>query len=178
VVFVDPRLAALGARAILPPDKMPAESGSAADYDRLRLSLGVPDGSRDLPVEKAILLENGFDELNAIDEAIFDATWAMGDAEHQITMHADQLPEFVRLLVKHLKRIEAAGNARREKQLDEIEARAAAPRVNAELPEDTVSARFTFEPALNFKNRQELLKHLKTWCIENIDRHLMSYEFK
>jgi folate-binding protein YgfZ len=27
----------------------------------------VPDGSRDLPVEKAILLENGFDELNAID---------------------------------------------------------------------------------------------------------------
>ena len=46
---------------------MPAESGSAADYDRLRLSLGVPDGSRDLPVEKAILLENGFDELNAID---------------------------------------------------------------------------------------------------------------
>ena len=49
------------------PDKMPAESGSAADYDRLRLSLGVPDGSRDLPVEKAILLENGFDELNAID---------------------------------------------------------------------------------------------------------------
>jgi folate-binding protein YgfZ len=67
VVFVDPRLAALGARAILPPDKMPAESGGAADYDRLRLSLGVPDGSRDLPVEKAILLENGFDELNAID---------------------------------------------------------------------------------------------------------------
>jgi folate-binding protein YgfZ len=67
VVFVDPRLAALGARAILPPDKMPAETGSAADYDRLRLSLGVPDGSRDLPVEKAILLENGFDELNAID---------------------------------------------------------------------------------------------------------------
>jgi len=67
VVFVDPRLAALGARAILPPAEMPAESGSAADYDRLRLSLGVPDGSRDLPVEKAILLENGFDELNAID---------------------------------------------------------------------------------------------------------------
>jgi folate-binding protein YgfZ len=67
VIFVDPRLAALGARVILPPERMPAESGGAADYDRLRLSLGVPDGSRDLPVEKAILLENGFDELNAID---------------------------------------------------------------------------------------------------------------
>ena len=42
-------------------------AGNAADYDRLRLSLGVPDGSRDLPVEKAILLENGFDELHGID---------------------------------------------------------------------------------------------------------------
>ncbi len=67
VVFVDPRLAALGARAYLPAGGAPAETGSIADYDRLRISLGVPDGSRDLPVEKAILLENGFDELNAID---------------------------------------------------------------------------------------------------------------
>lgn len=146
-------------------------------YRRCYAALGTEDEARvGPPLDVKIRLLR--DELNAIDEAIFDATWAMGDAEHQITMHADQLPEFVRLLVKHLKRIEAAGNARREKQLDEIEARAAAPRVNAELPEDTVSARFTFEPALNFKNRQELLKHLKTWCIENIDRHLMSYEFK
>jgi len=67
IIFVDPRLAALGARVFLPPEAMPKESGTAADYDRLRISLGVPDGSRDLPIEKAILLENGFDELNAID---------------------------------------------------------------------------------------------------------------
>ncbi len=67
VAFVDPRLAALGARAYLPAASLPAETGSREDYDRLRISLGVPDGSRDLPVEKAILLENGFDELNAID---------------------------------------------------------------------------------------------------------------
>jgi len=67
VVFVDPRLAELGARAYLPTSSLPAETGTRDDYDRLRMSLGVPDGSRDLPVEKAILLENGFDELNAID---------------------------------------------------------------------------------------------------------------
>lgn len=67
IVFVDPRLAGLGARAYLPASSLPAETGSPEDYDRLRMSLGVPDGSRDLPVEKAILLENGFDELNAID---------------------------------------------------------------------------------------------------------------
>jgi folate-binding protein YgfZ len=67
VVFVDPRLAALGARAYLSGVGLPTETATTADYDRLRISLGVPDGSRDLPVEKAILLENGFDELNAID---------------------------------------------------------------------------------------------------------------
>ena len=33
----------------------------------LRLELGVPDGSRDLVVDKALLLENGFDELNGVD---------------------------------------------------------------------------------------------------------------
>ena len=58
---------ALGARAYFDLSALPAETGTGADYDRLRISLGVPDGSRDLPVEKAILLENGFDELNAID---------------------------------------------------------------------------------------------------------------
>ncbi|MFZ5792097.1 MAG: YgfZ/GcvT domain-containing protein [Pseudomonadota bacterium] len=74
VAYVDPRLATLGARAVLPREG--AETalrdagfapGSAEAYERLRLTLGVPDGSRDLPVEKAILLENGFDELHAID---------------------------------------------------------------------------------------------------------------
>jgi folate-binding protein YgfZ len=73
-IFVDPRLAGLGARAILPRAhaaeilaRAGLVPGSAVDYDRLRLSLGIPDGSRDLPVEKAILLENGFDELHGID---------------------------------------------------------------------------------------------------------------
>lgn len=71
--YVDSRLAALGARAILPGAAAPVlESlgfapGDGAAYDRLRLTLGVPDGARDLPVEKAILLENGFDELHGID---------------------------------------------------------------------------------------------------------------
>jgi hypothetical protein len=33
----------------------------------LRLANGIPDGSRDLSIEKAILLEAGFDELNGVD---------------------------------------------------------------------------------------------------------------
>ncbi len=73
VVFADPRLPALGARAILPRGTEASALEAAgfaaaevADYDRLRLEAGVPDGSRDLIVEKAILLENNLDELNAI----------------------------------------------------------------------------------------------------------------
>lgn len=73
IVYVDPRLAALGARAVLPRDglgklaEMGFAPGEPAAYEALRLSLGIPDGSRDLPVEKALLLENGFDELHGID---------------------------------------------------------------------------------------------------------------
>jgi len=74
LVYVDPRLVALGARAMLPRAAAAGalaaagfSLGAAAEYDRLRLSLGVPDGSRDLPVDRAILLENGFDELHGVD---------------------------------------------------------------------------------------------------------------
>jgi folate-binding protein YgfZ len=73
IAYVDPRMIGLGARAIIPADKLDAlstagfKAGTFADYECLRLSLGVPDGSRDLPVEKALLLENGFDELNGVD---------------------------------------------------------------------------------------------------------------
>jgi folate-binding protein YgfZ len=74
VVFVDPRLAALGARAFLPLGEAEATAHvagfSAAPFDqfeRLRIALGVPSGSRDLVPDKGILLENGFEELHAID---------------------------------------------------------------------------------------------------------------
>jgi len=74
VTFVDPRLAVLGVRVIAPSGTaaslLQARGFSAApldSYDALRLTLGVPDGSRDLPVEKALLLESGFDELNGVD---------------------------------------------------------------------------------------------------------------
>jgi hypothetical protein len=74
VAFSDPRLAQLGARAILPAadaERTLTEQGfvlgEAADFDRLRLSLGIPDGSRDLEPEKATLIESGFDELHGID---------------------------------------------------------------------------------------------------------------
>jgi folate-binding protein YgfZ len=74
IAYVDPRLANLGVRCILPratarPELLAAGLGEVdfAAYDRLRLGFGVPDGSRDMIPEKSILLESGFDELNGID---------------------------------------------------------------------------------------------------------------
>jgi folate-binding protein YgfZ len=74
VAFVDPRLVALGARLVMAKDAGAAAlralgfaEAEFATYDRLRLEHGVPDGSRDLTVEKAILLESGFEELNGVD---------------------------------------------------------------------------------------------------------------
>jgi hypothetical protein len=74
VVFCDPRHGALGCRAILP------SAGGAAPliarglsettflaYERLRIGLGVPDGSRDITVEQATLVESNFEALNGVD---------------------------------------------------------------------------------------------------------------
>jgi folate-binding protein YgfZ len=74
LVFTDPRLAALGARAFLP--RATAEqtlldlgftAATTGEFQRLRFSLGVPEGSHDLIPDKSILLESGVDELNGVD---------------------------------------------------------------------------------------------------------------
>lgn len=73
VAMTDPRLAALGARVLVAPEALPelASLGFASaqpeDYDRWRLGLGVPDGSRDIEIEKGFLLESNFEELNGVD---------------------------------------------------------------------------------------------------------------
>jgi len=73
IAYADPRLAALGIRFLLPRggenaiEQAGFARADAAAYDRHRLALGVPDGSRDLEIERSILLENGFEELNGVD---------------------------------------------------------------------------------------------------------------
>ncbi|MHA1113722.1 MAG: CAF17-like 4Fe-4S cluster assembly/insertion protein YgfZ [Alphaproteobacteria bacterium] len=74
IAYVDPRLAELGVRVVLPAataEAALAEIGltpaDAEAYDGHRLALGVPDGSRDMTVEKTLLLEAGFDALNGVD---------------------------------------------------------------------------------------------------------------
>ena len=74
IVYTDPRLPAVGARALLPAadaESLLASLGFAAagtgSYDTLRLEHGLSDGSRDLIIEKSTLLESNFDELHGVD---------------------------------------------------------------------------------------------------------------
>jgi folate-binding protein YgfZ len=60
----DPRHPGAGWRALLP--EPPAGDATPADYNRHRLSLGLPAGSQDLDSEKSVLLEAGFDELAGV----------------------------------------------------------------------------------------------------------------
>jgi folate-binding protein YgfZ len=62
---VDPRAPALGTRLLSGEPPALAEI-SYDSYDRLRIALAVPDGSRDMEVGKAILLENNIDLLNGV----------------------------------------------------------------------------------------------------------------
>ena len=73
VIYGDPRRPEMGLRGVLSADgvaelgNLGLKAGDAAGWDAMRITAGVPDGSRDMEVEKAILLENGFDELGGLD---------------------------------------------------------------------------------------------------------------
>lgn len=74
IVFTDPRLPALGARAFLRRDTAEATlhdlgftAAEPGSYRQHRYAEGVPEGSEDLLPDKAILLECGFDEMNGVD---------------------------------------------------------------------------------------------------------------
>ncbi len=70
VLYTDPRLAGAGVRFALRPEQMeglPLTAAAPEVYDAHRIALGLPDGSRDMDVDKALLLENGFEELRGVD---------------------------------------------------------------------------------------------------------------
>lgn len=65
--YVDPRLESLGSRMIVPRGHMPiCDIVDFIAYDKHRLMHGVPNGSRDMVIEKSTLLEGNFDLLNGI----------------------------------------------------------------------------------------------------------------
>ncbi|MCW8915001.1 MAG: folate-binding protein [Magnetovibrio sp.] len=75
IIYADPRLLDMGCRAILPKGDISAleqsglSAGNLDSFEQTRMSLGLADGSRDMSVDKALLLENGFEELDGVNFA-------------------------------------------------------------------------------------------------------------
>ena len=74
ISFVDPRAIDLGCRIIAPEldviellKRLSIKEGTFIEYDTIRLNLCIPDGTRDLIVNKSVLLEANFDKLHGID---------------------------------------------------------------------------------------------------------------
>jgi len=61
----DPRHFAMGCRSFEKPEALPREDFD--EWDKQRIILGIPDGRRDMEVERATLLECNLDKFHAID---------------------------------------------------------------------------------------------------------------
>ncbi len=101
VLFTDPRLAALGWRLWLPADTAPPLTITSAEaYEAHRIALGVPDGARDIEIDKGLLLENHFEALHGVD---FRKGCYIGQ---ELTART----KYRGLLKKQLYRVEGSGN--------------------------------------------------------------------
>ena len=73
MIFHDPRDPAMGARLLHPrqpaPDFGALAAADPAAYEARRVALALPDGARDIAVEKDGLLDVGFERLNGVDFA-------------------------------------------------------------------------------------------------------------
>ena len=68
IAYIDPRDGGFGVRLMRPADEPNGlPEGDFADYEDLRYRLAAPDGSRDMPVGQAFLLESNFERLNGVD---------------------------------------------------------------------------------------------------------------
>jgi hypothetical protein len=66
IAFLDPRLAALGVRALIERDTAPDFGLSASDYEAMRISATVPEGGKDYKFGDAFPHEACFDLLHGV----------------------------------------------------------------------------------------------------------------
>ncbi|HPD83532.1 MAG: folate-binding protein [Alphaproteobacteria bacterium] len=93
----DPRHFKMGSRSFEKPQDMEAESFE--EWDMQRIILGIPDGSRDMEVERSTLLEMNIDKVNGVD---FDKGCYMGQ-ELTARMHHRNLGKKHLRVVKFIK---------------------------------------------------------------------------
>ena len=64
---IDSRSQTLGVHIIVHDSQMPATNGRINAWHKSRISAGIPEGSVDLTPERALILEAGLDQLDAVD---------------------------------------------------------------------------------------------------------------
>lgn len=87
ITYTDPRHTALGQRMLY---KTLAFAGMTEGvYEAHRLSLGIPEGGKDLIVDRSILLEYGYDHLGAIDftKGCYVGQEVTARSKHRATLH-------------------------------------------------------------------------------------------
>lgn len=97
--FPDPRLRELGYRLIggtAQAEKACKGKGwrevAPDDYERMRLTLGVPDGARDMVIDRSFLMEFGFEDLHGVD---FSKGCYVGQEVTARSKHRAQLRKFL-----------------------------------------------------------------------------------
>jgi len=90
IIYDDPRLLELGKRLIYSGALVATDADAQeSDYENMRLSLGVPEGSKDLIQDKSILLEYKYDALHAIDftKGCYVGQEVTARSKHRATLH-------------------------------------------------------------------------------------------
>lgn len=66
--MADPRLPAMGLRIYAAPETLePLHTGmQQGDYENHRIGLGIPDGAKDMHIDKSLLMEFGFESLHGV----------------------------------------------------------------------------------------------------------------
>ena len=106
--FPDPRISALGWRILSKSEELTASftQVNEEDYDLHRLTLGVPEGGRDLIPEKSFLLPFGFEDLHGVD---FNKGCYVGQEVTARSKHRGQLRKYIYQVTGSQKDLPAAG---------------------------------------------------------------------
>lgn len=93
ICYADPRLNELGWRILYRDQEPSTFTGmTEGNYTHHRISLGVPEGSKDLIADRSLLLEYGYDELHGVD---FDKGCYVGQEVTARSKHRATLRKFI-----------------------------------------------------------------------------------
>lgn len=94
ILIADPRLPELGYRLYRSKSSVFSPLDTLEAYDYHRISLGVADGSRDIPLQKGVVLEYNFNELGAInwEKGCYVGQELMARTHYRGTLHKRLLP--------------------------------------------------------------------------------------